>query len=272
MSTPSKVRVNIKANVNDKETALQVRFAKFWGILEKQLEGDNSELRELALLAMKDSGICDDSRIVLVTASARITNYSRFLKAQLADMKEDITNILTNKERRATMSQKWKTLSKEEKAKWSNDDGTGVYVPKVGKRHSNGYNLFTKDQYSVSAVDNQTSAQRFRAISESWAALSPEERDAWNARARANAEAAGFFAKVKKTGPKRISGYNLYIREQSGGVRIDGKRVNFVELSSQWKALSPADVESWNTRAHDLNVASGALKKEAPVSDAPVSQ
>ena len=272
MSTPSKVRVNIKANTNDKESALQVRFSKFWALLEKQLEGDNSELRELALLAMKDSGICDDSRIVLVTASTRVTNYNRFFKSQMSEMKDDENAPVVNKERRALISQKWKALSKEDKAKWSNDDGTGVYVPKVSKRHSNGYNLFTKEQYSAGIVEHQTSAQRFRAISEAWAALTVEQRESWNAKARAVAEANGFVPKVKKTGPKRLSGYNLYIREQSGSVHTDGKRVNFVELSGQWKALPVTDKDSWNTRARDLNLASGAIKEVPAVVPAVASQ
>ena len=57
-----------------------------------------------------------------------------------------------------------------------------------------------------------------------------------------------------KTGPKRLSGYNLYCKETFASAKTDGKTFTEVSkvVSSKWKALSDADKKVWNDRAKSL--------------------
>lgn len=60
--------------------------------------------------------------------------------------------------------------------------------------------------------------------------------------------------KKAKTGPKRLSGYNLYCKETFALAKTDGKTFTEVSkvVSSKWKGLSDADKKVWNDRAKSL--------------------
>ena len=64
----------------------------------------------------------------------------------------------------------------------------------------------------------------------------------------------------EKTEPKRISGYNLFIKEWSGEVPKDVKKIT--HTSGLWKKLSKEEQTAFNDRASKENEANGIMKKE----------
>ena len=262
MTDSAKLHINLKPSVDDQETILNVRFDKFWSILSEQLDDANATLlRGIVFNAVKQSGICESGHLVIVSRPVEhVTNFNRFYRAQNDVIKSD-PSMTGAKARRDHISKLWKAMSKEEKAKWANDSGTAEVVEK--KSHSNGYNLFTRENYKRLVDTTQPANMRFKPISDAWKVLSEEERAEWNARARQ--ESGPYVRKNTKTrqlkeksefkpkGSKRVSGYNLFIKSTSSELRSRGEKMEMSAVGSQWKVLTPEQQADWNVQAKALN-------------------
>lgn len=229
-------------------------FDKFWLALEQKIDS-TPELRGLLHDTMRESGVLN-GKIVFVTVGGKPkqSNYYRYTKFRLAEMRPLVNGAVEEnapplKECRSLISTEWKAKTVEDKAKWSKDDGTGEYVPKTSKRHSNGYNLFTRFMSKEFSGSQMPAGERFTKTSEAWKALTAEEREKWNADARQNVLDNGGTISTKPKHPKKLSGYNLYIRETSVVMKEAGQTVSLPGISAQWKELTEEAKASWNAKA-----------------------
>lgn len=232
--------------------AFERLFNIFWTAVEKKID-DASEIRQLFYDTFKETGVFDNSKIVFVPVGnvVKVSNYHRFMKCRGDQLKA--TGVENLKDRRHQISLEWKAKSVEEKGRWNNNDGTGVYVPKLNKRHSNGYNLFTKHMAKDFAGTDVPAGERFHKTSEAWHKLSDNEREKWNHDARELALRSGKAIRARSTTTKKLSGYNLYIRERSTELKAENKSVSLPNISVEWKSLTPEAQGTWNVRAKALN-------------------
>jgi len=115
-------------------------------------------------------------------------------------------------------------------------------------KHVSGWNMYMSEQMKVLKETIKPSTDRLKKIGANWKALPQGEKDVWNAQAKALAPVPELVVPIRKG---RISGYNIYMREQTKVLKEqvkDGKD-RLKRIGASWKMLSKVEQGVWNTQA-----------------------
>ena len=114
----------------------------------------------------------------------------------------------------------------------------------VATKQLTGYNLFVKEQMPTIKTIAKGRKERFELIGAAWRSLSQADHEQWNFRAL-NAPPA---EPKKKKGP--VSGYNLFVREQTNGVKVTTTmKSRMSTVGAAWKKLPLLEQEKYNEQA-----------------------
>ena len=120
-----------------------------------------------------------------------------------------------------------------------------------------GYNLYMREKMAELKVQNVPSGERMTKVSQMWKALKEEEKGTWKTKAGALMP-AGSTSSVKESktgGPKKLSGYQLYVRETMAVVKAKPEiaaKERMAEIGKMWKALKDDEKANWKTKAEKL--------------------
>jgi hypothetical protein len=227
------------------------QFNTVWDNVKERID-DTPELRQIFYDAFMSSGCLVNERLVFVPIyGVKLSNYANYANYRYEQLVKT-NDTLTKKEVKPTISAEWKNLSVEERSKWSNSTGTGEVQEKaVTKKSCSGYNLFTRDLAKTRRRDGgETSlALSRKKASVSWNLLSQEVRDDWNRRARELDTIK--LKRDRRKESKRVSGYNLYIRQRSDELKAKNQSCNLIQIAGEWTLLSKDQKDHWNTVAKE---------------------
>ena len=113
-----------------------------------------------------------------------------------------------------------------------------------------GYNLFVREQMPTIKTIAKGRKERFELIGAAWRSLSQADHEQWNFRALNTPPAEP----KKKKGP--ISGYNLFVREQTKGVKTPtgDMKTKMSTIGAAWRKLSFLEQEKYNAQAKAITV------------------
>ena len=112
-----------------------------------------------------------------------------------------------------------------------------------------GYNLFVREQMPTIKTIAKGRKERFELIGAAWRSLSQADHEQWNFRAMSAPPAEP----KKKKGP--VSGYNLFVREQTKGVKVTTTmKSRMATVGAAWKKLSIIEQEKYNEQAKAITV------------------
>ena len=132
--------------------------------------------------------------------------------------------------------------------------GTAVATATKVKKLS-GYNLYMREKMAELKTQNVPSGERMTKVSTMWKALKDEEKAAWKVKAGALVPVAAKASKATKAatgGPKKLSGYQLYVRETMPTVKVDASiaaKERMGAIGKLWKALSDDKKAEWKVKA-----------------------
>lgn len=133
---------------------------------------------------------------------------------------------------------------------------------KGASRRKTGYNMYIKAKFSKAKEDgdDRDSQTQMKQYSGEWKHLSDEEKKPYEDLAQ-EANVGLPTEKPKKTGSHKMSGYNLYYKENVVTLREEAK-THDVKLMSyvgqKWKSLTDEERESYKTRAGELSAAASS--------------
>jgi hypothetical protein len=128
------------------------------------------------------------------------------------------------------------------------------------KRGPSGYNLFMKDM----AKQRKETGEKGNVMAVAgpvWNAMSPDEKKVWNDKAKALAPAPAPATEKTSAGgkKKKISGYNLFLKEMFAQAKKDGQKGDMKAIGAQWKGLTDAEKKTFNTRAVEISAQTAAV-------------
>jgi hypothetical protein len=136
--------------------------------------------------------------------------------------------------------------------------GAGATVTKTKKL--SGYNLFMREKMAELKEEGVPSNERMGKVSKMWKEVGDDEKEEWKEKAAALSPTVTTTAtktkKAKKEGPKKLSGYQLFVRETMPEVKADESiepKGRMGEIGKRWKALSEADQGQWKEKAEEVN-------------------
>jgi hypothetical protein len=141
---------------------------------------------------------------------------------------------------------------------------SGSVASGVKTKKLSGYNVFMKEKMAELKTQNVPSGDRMTQVSVLWKECTDEDKAEWKAKASASnvgggatssapASVASTTSSVAKV--KKLSGYQLYVRETMPDVKADtsvGAKERMGEIGRRWKALTDADHTDWSDRAKAL--------------------
>ena len=132
--------------------------------------------------------------------------------------------------------------------------GTAVATATKVKKLS-GYNLYMREKMAELKTQNVPSGERMTKVSQMWKTCKQEEKDAYKSKAGALVPVAAKASKATKAatgGPKKLSGYQLYVRETMPTVKVDASiaaKERMGAIGKLWKALSADKQAEWKVKA-----------------------
>ena len=132
---------------------------------------------------------------------------------------------------------------------------SGTTVTKTKKL--SGYNVFMKEKMAELKAQNVPAAERMGKVSVLWKALTDEEKATWKVKAD---QVAPVSVSVKATtekasGPKKLSGYQLYVKETMPIVKVKPEipaKERMAEIGKMWKSLSEEQKAAFKVKAEQL--------------------
>ncbi len=129
--------------------------------------------------------------------------------------------------------------------------GGGSTETKVKKL--SGYNLYMREKMAELKAQNVPSGERMGQVSVMWKALNDTEKGVFKTKAAALVP-TGSTTKASKgsSGPKKLSGYQLYVRETMPTVKVDATipaKERMGAIGKLWKALSDDKKAEWKVKA-----------------------
>ena len=123
-----------------------------------------------------------------------------------------------------------------------------------------GYNVFMKTKMAELREQNVPSGERMGKIGYLWKNLNEEEKTEWKNKAsnagHANAEHVTVnVSSTKSNRPKKISGYQLYVKEIMPSVKAQTDlpaKKRMTEIGRMWKALQNEERNAYNIKAIEL--------------------
>ena len=130
-------------------------------------------------------------------------------------------------------------------------------------RRKTGYNMYIKHQFSeakqnTSKEDKGNSQELMAKFSKEWNQLSKEEKQPYLDMAEEVNTANGAdttSSKKASGGKKRISGYNMFYRENKDEIKAgleEGEKL-MTKVGEAWRSLSDDEKKVWNERAAEEN-------------------
>jgi hypothetical protein len=135
---------------------------------------------------------------------------------------------------------------------------SGAAVAETGGKTKklSGYNVFMKEKMAELKTQGVASGERMGKVATLWKALKDEEKATWKAKADGlNPTAAVATKSAKASGPKKLSGYQLYVKEQMAVVKNNASiaaKDRMTEIGKTWKALSDAQKAEYKAKAEKL--------------------
>jgi hypothetical protein len=126
---------------------------------------------------------------------------------------------------------------------------------KKGKRGPSGYNLFMK----AMAEELKATGKKGNVMAVAgpvWKAMSSDEKKVWNDKAKALSPEKALAPEKK---PKKLSGYNLFLKEMFAKAKKDGQKGDMKAIGAQWKGLTDAEKTVFKTRADEINAQTAAV-------------
>ena len=122
-----------------------------------------------------------------------------------------------------------------------------------------GYNLYMREKMAELKAQNVPSGERMTKVSVMWKALKDEEKAAWKVKAGdlvpASSATETKSVAEAKTGPKKLSGYQLYVRETMVIVKANTAipaKERMAEIGKLWKALKEEERVAFKVKAEKL--------------------
>jgi len=131
----------------------------------------------------------------------------------------------------------------------------GTTVTKTKKL--SGYNVFMKEKMAEFKAQNVPSGERMSKVGALWKTLSEEEKGVWKSKA-AQVEPVTVTVTAsapKSTGPKKLSGYQLYVKETMPIVKVKAEipaKERMAEIGKMWKALKDEEKAAFKVKAEQL--------------------
>ena len=122
-----------------------------------------------------------------------------------------------------------------------------------------GYNLYMREKMAELKAQNVPSGERMTKVSVMWKALKEEEKATWKVKAGDLVPATGSgsakSAPKASTGPKKLSGYQLYVRETMVTVKANTAipaKERMAEIGKLWKVLKEEERVAFKAKAEKL--------------------
>lgn len=133
--------------------------------------------------------------------------------------------------------------------------------PLLPKKSTNGYQIFSKELREELKEMGISGKDFFKIIGEKWRELSDREKDKYNVLAEKDRQRY-FIEKdekgLNKVRKNKISGYNLFCKENNSLVKKENPTFNskqvLSETSRRWKDLNPKDKDFYLKRAEEMNL------------------
>jgi hypothetical protein len=127
-----------------------------------------------------------------------------------------------------------------------------------GGKKLSGYNLFMREKMAELKEQGVPSNERMGKVSQMWKTVGDAEKQEWKDKAAALAPASSptKAKKAKKEGPKKLSGYQIFVREKMPEVKADESiepKGRMGAIGKLWKALSETDQGTWKSKAEKVN-------------------
>ena len=118
-----------------------------------------------------------------------------------------------------------------------------ITAPVTGGKKISGYNYFTK--LKIKELGGMI------ATASAWKALSEDEKKVYNGQAAASNATSGAVSAPK--GSKGLSGWNVYVREQTKVLKAanpsQSSQDRMKEMAATWKALDKTKKDEWTAKA-----------------------
>ena len=99
------------------------------------------------------------------------------------------------------------------------------------------------------------SGERMSKVGALWKTLSDEEKGIWNAKAKGTEGVTVSSSTTKSTGPKKLTGYQFYVRETMPIVKVKAEiapKERMGEIGKMWKSLSDQEKAGYKVKAEQL--------------------
>lgn len=118
-----------------------------------------------------------------------------------------------------------------------------------------GYNVFMKNMMTELREQNVPSGERMGKVASKWKEFTEEEKNEWRKKASEMLPVNSTNKSNKSDGRKKISGYQLYIRETMPSIKINTEipyKQRMTEIGKMWKGLENGVREAYNIKAKEL--------------------
>ena len=119
-----------------------------------------------------------------------------------------------------------------------------------------GYNVFMKEKMAVFKAENVPSGERMTKVGALWKTLTDEEKAIWKAKADSTAPVTvTVTTSAKPSGPKKLSGYQLYVKETMPIVKVKAEipaKERMAEIGKMWKSLKEEEKAAYKVKAEQL--------------------
>ena len=134
-----------------------------------------------------------------------------------------------------------------------------------------GYNLYMREKMAELKEQNVPSGERMTKVSAMWKVLTDEEKGTWKVKAEGLTPSTTVPATTTATatqtlvtqpaaisapaGPKKLSGYQLYVKETMAVVKANpaiAAKERMGEIGKMWKALSDEQKTAYKVKAETL--------------------
>ena len=139
--------------------------------------------------------------------------------------------------------------------------GGAVATVATKTKKLSGYNLFMREKMAELKTQNVPSGERMTKVSVMWKALKDEEKATWKVKAdgltgvTASSAVEAKTAAKASTGPKKLSGYQLYVRETMVTVKANtaiAAKERMAEIGKMWKALKEEERVAFKAKTEKL--------------------
>jgi len=119
-----------------------------------------------------------------------------------------------------------------------------------------GYNVFMKEKMAMFKAENVPSGERMGKVAALWKTLSDQEKATWKVKADSIAPVnVTVTTSAKPSGPKKLSGYQLYVKETMPIVKVKAEipaKERMAEIGKMWKALKDEEKAAFKVKAEQL--------------------